>query len=79
MDQSGSTIPRCEHGIYLPPGQQKSPGCQFCNPELNSHPLSRRPSPFRGTEVEHIPDTFQLIHREAGLRMTQGFALIGAE
>jgi hypothetical protein len=78
MDQSGSTIPRCEHGSYLPPGQTKSHGCQWCNPTLNSHPLSR-PTPFRGVEAEHIPDTFQLIHSEASRRLAQGFALMGAE
>lgn len=23
---------RCEHGVYLPPGETKSPGCQSCYP-----------------------------------------------
>ena len=31
-----TTIPRCEHGVYLPEGQTKAWGCQGCYPE--GHP-----------------------------------------
>lgn len=79
MKDTTSSIPRCEHGSYLPPGQSASYGCQWCNPNLNSDRLASHPVTFRGVEAEHIPDTFQLIHSEAGLRMAQGFALMGAD
>jgi ribosomal protein S27AE len=35
------TLRRCAHGIYLPPGQETSAGCQACNPPAPLTPAEK--------------------------------------
>ena len=29
----GPTIPKCEHGVYVPKGEDRAPYCQICSPD----------------------------------------------
>lgn len=84
MKETKGTIQRCEHGVFLPQGQVKSYGCQFCNSELNSHPLSSRRARAdhelgnKGDIRERELDLFQLVTAATGLRIAAGFSMLEA-
>lgn len=35
---ANGTIPRCEHGIYIPAGQVTAPYCTYCSPDGPKNP-----------------------------------------
>jgi hypothetical protein len=73
-----SSIPRCQHGIYLPEGHSYSAGCQQCNPEANSHALVPTKNRFFMAPRERALNTHDFTQLAPSFRIALGFGMIGA-
>jgi hypothetical protein len=70
-------VTKCEHGVYVPPGDDKARYCTLCTPLVdNTLHMKRRKvrKSFVWVMEEPVLDAVEFSQRSAGYRLLQGAA-----